>query len=573
MNAVGDSAQGRSFPAGGVFKAALDAVIVMSADGRVGDWNPAAERIFGYRYGQAVGAELAALIIPPALRDRHRTALARFLETRQGTILDKRLELAAVRSDGSEFPVELTITRVPDVEPPMFAGFVRDLTLRRRAELRRDELDDRLSLLAEAGLVLDRSLDLQETFEALAELMVQRVAELCVIDLLGPNGEIRGAVTAASADPGAARAVEEVRRRYPLDADGSHPVAEVARTRTSVLLPEMDTAYLAQIAQGEAHLRLMKRLQYRSALVVPLLARQRILGVLSLLRMKSGAPYKEEDLAFAEEIARRAAVAVDNARLYEHTRDVATTLQQSLLPASLPELSGISLSARYRAAGAGDLVGGDFYDVFELRERAWGIVIGDVCGKGADAAALTAMARYAVRTAAVRDPRPESVMRTLNAVVFRDQGLYGRFLTAAYASLEIQDDQAELQLCSGAHPRPLILREDGEVEYVDATGPLLGIDEEIAFETATVALTAGDVLVMYTDGLPDAGAPRRSLTERDLEAIVLAQHGGGADQLADALETAALAAGPPRDDIAILVLQFTGPGSPALATQRYAAAV
>ncbi len=116
---------GHGFPAGGVFRAAVDAVVVMGADGHVRDWNPAAERTFGYSHEEAVGRELADLIIPHALRDQHRSALARYLETGEPSILDRRLDLFALRSDHSLFPVELTVTRVPDTEPPLFAGFVR----------------------------------------------------------------------------------------------------------------------------------------------------------------------------------------------------------------------------------------------------------------------------------------------------------------------------------------------------------------------------------------------------------------------------------------------------------------
>lgn len=116
---------GGGFPAGGVFNAAVDAVVVMSSDGRVCDWNPAAERMFGYSHAEAVGRELASLIIPSALRERHRAALARYVETGQATILDRRLELFATNSKRGLVPVELTVTRIPDSDPPLFAGFVR----------------------------------------------------------------------------------------------------------------------------------------------------------------------------------------------------------------------------------------------------------------------------------------------------------------------------------------------------------------------------------------------------------------------------------------------------------------
>ena len=121
---------GQGFPAGGVFKAAVDAVVVMSGDGVVRDWNPAAERLFGHLHADAVGRELAELIIPHALRDRHRLALDRYVSTRKATIIDRRLELFALRANGSLVPVELTVTVVPDSDPVLFAGFVRNQSAR-----------------------------------------------------------------------------------------------------------------------------------------------------------------------------------------------------------------------------------------------------------------------------------------------------------------------------------------------------------------------------------------------------------------------------------------------------------
>lgn len=117
---------GHGFPAGGVFKASVDAVVVMAADGSVRDWNPAAEQLFGYSHGEAIGRELASLIIPEALRERHRLALARFVETGEATVIGRRLELFALRANGSLVQVELTVTVVPDSDPVLFAGFVRD---------------------------------------------------------------------------------------------------------------------------------------------------------------------------------------------------------------------------------------------------------------------------------------------------------------------------------------------------------------------------------------------------------------------------------------------------------------
>lgn len=230
-------APGHGFPAGGVFTAALDAVVVMDSDGRVRDWNPSAEDVFGYSWHEAVGNELAELIIPPAYRAAHREAFGRYLETREATILDRRLRLTALRRGGTEFPVELTITRVPDIEPPLFAGFVRDLSGRDGGEIENEKLQQRLAFLAHAGLQIDVSLDMEETLRRLVGLTVPELAEVAVIDLLADDGSIRGAVAAAGRDAESAAALEQMRSDHPLDprvgscwTPWSAPVGRTARS-------------------------------------------------------------------------------------------------------------------------------------------------------------------------------------------------------------------------------------------------------------------------------------------------------------------------------------------------------
>ena len=252
----------------------------MDGDGLVRDWNPAAEDVFGYSWHEATGQELAELIIPPAYRDAHRAAYTRYVRTREPMILDRRMELTALRRGGEEFPVELTVTRVPDTEPPLFAGFVRDLTERVRGEEASERLQRRMAFLAHAGLMLDVSLDLDETLRNLVQLTVPELAELAVIDLVTEHGSIRGAVAATADDPERAAALEEMRRNHPLDLHGAHPVAQVMRTRESVLLEAMSDDELRAYAQSDEHFELMQRLRYRSAIVVPLLARSRLVGAL-----------------------------------------------------------------------------------------------------------------------------------------------------------------------------------------------------------------------------------------------------------------------------------------------------
>ena len=562
-------APGQGFPAGGVFSAALDAVVVMDSDGQVRDWNPAAEAVFGYSWNEAVGQELAELIIPPTYRGAHRAAFRRYLETRQPTIMDRRLELTGQRRDGTEIPVELTVTRVPDLEPPLFAGFVRDLSARSSRELENERLQQRLAFLAHAGLMIDVSLDLEETLRRLVGLTVPELAELAVIDLLADDGSIRGAVVASGGERERADLLEQIRREHPIDINGSHPVAEVMRTGKAVLLPELDEQAIREIAQSDEHLELIHEMRYRSAVIVPLPARGRLLGALSLLRMEDDTPYDQGDLLLAETLGRRAALALENARLYASTRHIARTLQQSLLPRAIPEIPCLHLAARYRAAAEGQDVGGDFYDAFQIDEKHWGIAIGDVCGKGPEAAALTALARYTIR--AVAGQGPSEVMRLLNDAVLRDQGVDERFLTALFAELTHADDGVVLQIACGGHPAPFLVRGGGEVEPVAVQGPLIGVVPHVAYDDARVELREGDKLVLFTDGLADARAPEVVLSELDIAALIEEGRALEGQELAQFLESRATGDSEARDDIAILVLEAVGPGASALSVHYYAA--
>lgn len=540
----------------------------MDSDGLVRDWNPAAEDVFGFSWHEAVGQELAELIIPPAYRAAHRTAFARYQETRQPTILDRRLELSGLRQDGSEFPLELTVTRMPDVEPPLFAGFIRDLSAQQSGQRENERLQQRLAFLAHAGLMLDVSLDMDETLRRLVGLTVPELADLAVIDLLSADGGISGAVAAAGPDPQWAADLEQMRRDNPLSADSDHPVAEVLRTGNAVLLPAMDVEALREFAENEEHLALMTRLRYSSAIVVPLASRSRLLGTLSLLRMQDETPYDQHDLLLAETLGRRAALALENARLYASTRHIARTLQQSLLPRAMPEIPRVHLAARYRAAAEGQDVGGDFYDAFPITEDRWGLAIGDVCGKGPEAAALTALARYTIR--AVADRGPTEVLSMLNDAVLREQGSNERFLTALFAELTREGDDLILDMASGGHPAPFVARAAGEVELVAVQGPLIGVIPNVEYIPARVQLGVGDKLVLFTDGLADARAPEVVLSEVELAEFLAEGRDLEGQELAQFLESRATGDADARDDIAILVVEAVGPGASALSVHYYA---
>ena len=527
----------------------------MDRAGRIQGWNRAAERIFGHAADTVIGRELAAVIVPGPMRDAHRNGLARYLATGEPTILGRRIELVAVRADGSELPVELTVTSLRDGATERFAGFIRPLDDRHAGARQTASIQKRMAFLAQAGLVLDRSLELDQTLRGLADLTVPDLAQMTVIDRISPDGTISTAV-AAALNPTHAQALERVRREHPLTAASAHPVVAAIRSRRSQLLGSMSPEYQREIAEGDEHFNFMRSQRYHSAIVVPLIARRRVLGVLSLLRMEDAPDYGPDDLMLGEELGRRAAMAIDNARLFESTREIAQTLQRSLLPRALPSIEGITIAARYRASAQGQEVGGDFYDAFTIDDRRWGLAIGDVRGKGPHAAALTALARYTIRALCDRGPAP--VLSLLNDAVLREaDSLPERFLTAVVGVAHRDGEELVLELSAAGHPPPLILRADASVEQSRVSGMLIGVAPDVQYESQRLTLHHGDTLVLYTDGLTDARAPAEILTETELAALLRRGRGLGAEALASFLVQSATAGAEPRDDIALLVIERT----------------
>jgi serine phosphatase RsbU (regulator of sigma subunit) len=264
----------------------------------------------------------------------------------------------------------------------------------------------------------------------------------------------------------------------------------------------------------------------------------------------------------AKRLADRAALALDNARLHEQQAHIASVLQHSLLPRSLPEIKGFEASSRFLAAGEAYEVGGDFYDVFRSGAGSWTAVIGDVCGKGPEAASLTALARYTVRTASSPDSPPSEVLRTLHDLISTDRSDM-RFCTAALARIEPPSNgsgMAHLTVALGGHPLPLVLRQSGQVDSIGEPGTLLGALPSVVLADAEADLAVGDSLVLYTDGVLDVG-DRTKTADPDWLVTELAKSAGkSADEIADSLAQAAIRrhGGEPRDDIAVLVLHRNG---------------
>jgi anti-sigma regulatory factor (Ser/Thr protein kinase) len=266
--------------------------------------------------------------------------------------------------------------------------------------------------------------------------------------------------------------------------------------------------------------------------------------------------FSEEDEHMVAGIASQSAIAIENARLYQERTRTAQTLQRALLPPHLPQIVGLELAASYRAAGEGNEVGGDFYDVFQQSDGSWAVVIGDVCGKGPQAAAVTALARYTLRAHAVAGLRPSYLLARLNDALLRQRA--PGFVTVALARLELNDQGARVELTVAGHPLP-ILSQGATATAIGEVGTPLGIIEEPELPEVTLQLAPGDLLAFYTDGVTEAAAPRLILTEVDLAALVAERAADGPGPVVAHLEATAVAnaVGNPRDDIASLAVQVT----------------
>ena len=255
-----------------------------------------------------------------------------------------------------------------------------------------------------------------------------------------------------------------------------------------------------------------------------------------------------------------AAVVTERRRADDALAHIARTLQSSLLPSSLPEIPAVEIAARFRPAQGGLQVGGDFYDVFDVGGGSWAIVVGDVCGKGAEAATVTALARYTLRAAAMYERSPSRILALLNEALLRQRSA-ADLCTAAYVRLDGDGSVARLTVCLGGHPLPLLVRSAGTVEHVGRPGLLLGLERDPELRDYTVDLHVGDALMLYTDGLTDAYAPTRTLDVDDLASLLTGCAGRPAAEIADRIQSAALDGddGQPRDDIALLVLRIGAP--------------
>ncbi len=672
---------------------AYGAFISMDQEGRIVYWNARAEEVFGVTSAEAVGQMVAETIIPERYRDAHRRGLRRFLKTGEGKMLDRRVELSAVRSDGSEFPVELTISALREVQGWSFHAFVADLSERHDAERERrrlvDELEQavrggeqrlavivdalaeaitirgvddhviyanraalerlgfdsvealraadpralmgayevtdehgravemdelpsvrllrgeqpeplllrsvhrttgeelwtllkaaavrassgsieaavtiiedvtqakrsalRMEFLARASRLLAASLDYQETLRNVAGLVVPQIADWCAVDLFDETGG-REPVAVAHVDPAKLEMAERLRSYEPQQLDPDQGLGRVRRTGESLLYPQVPDELLVGAAVDDEHLRLLRAVGIRSVLIVPMKIESRTLGALTMVNAESGRTFDQSDLEFAEQIAERAALAVENSRLYTERSEVALTLQRSLLPDALPEIRGWEIAALYRPAGRGSEVGGDFYDFWEVPGGEWLMMIGDVTGKGVGAAAVTSLVRHTAWAVSEFEPSPASILRRVDGALGRRAAL------SICTAICLRLSGSQVTIAVGGHPLVLCLGESG-VREVGSPGTLLGAFAKGRHPETEFTMQPAETLVAFTDGVTDTVGPSGERFGIDrLKETLAAATGQKPVEIRERVMAAleAFQVGPQADDTALVVMRYTG---------------
>ena len=494
-----------------------------------------AEEVIGRRPSEVLGA----------VGEQAEAAMRRVLETRtpERRQVDAEIGLHVRHWDVSWFPVEGGVG-IAAVE----------ITARVEAERLLAAAHRRDAVLARAGQLLNTALSVQETAELTAQLVVPELADWCFVELVREDRIDR--VAWWHRDPAKVARIAEVDQRYPLDPASPVGSPKVVRTGKADLVEDLPDEWLVAAAQDEDHLKLLRELGFRSTLIVPLVARGRTLGDIAMATDAiSGRRLTAADLPLARALADRCALALDNAALYAQRDRVAVTLQEELLPPRLPQIPGIDAAARYSAAGEGNQVGGDFYDVFAAR-GGWLVVIGDVVGKGPAAASVTGLARHTLRTAAAYEPSPSRLLQVLNDALLAEHP--GRRLASvACVRLEPVGDALEVTVSAGGHPLPLIATADGTVREAGRFGQLLGFEQRLDVSDTIDRLEPGDLLVLYTDGVVDSAGPQGAFGEAHLRALLADTAGQAPTRVLRRIESAVLAAagGRPRDDLAMIALR------------------
>ena len=426
---------------------------------------------------------------------------------------------------------------------------------------------EQLAFLDALSGALSRSLDVETALTHLAELTVPRLADWCAVRVVESAAIPYPAIGVAHRDPTKVGLLTQLAERLPRDLMVQAELGEAFRAARPFVSEAVDSAVLAaQLGDpqiGDA----LGSIGAQDVVIFPLYARGRLIGALGFGNAVTRAMSPDEfDLAHA--VAVRAAVLVDNARMFAERSVVARALQDSLLPGVLPDVPGVELGARYRPAGHGLDVGGDFYDAFQADENWWVFAVGDVCGHGVEAASLTGLARHTIRSAAMSGVMPSAVLGHLNRMLLQhtteeaarhdsDVPMTPRFCTVLVGAVQPTPEGVDIIVCSAGHPLPLVRRSTDKVVPAGVPGTLLGVTDDVTLTDTVVHLAPGESLVCFTDGLTDRRSGRRTFGEEGIVTAMLRSRSAGAVEMAEQVEADAVGfvEYEPTDDMAVLVLK------------------
>jgi PAS domain S-box-containing protein len=422
---------------------------------------------------------------------------------------------------------------------------IEDITTDRRTAAR-------LEFLVRAGQILASSLDYEQTLRNVAGLAVPQIADWCGLDLFDDRGH-RVPVAVAHSDPAKLEMASLLRAYEPEELDPERGLGRILATGEATVYNDIPDELLVEAATDSEHLRLLRAVGMRAVLMIPLSARGRTIGALTLVNAESARTFTTTDVEFASQIASRAALAVDNAQLYRTRGDVVRTLQESLLPEAIPKVPGWEVAALYRPAGEDGDVGGDFYDLWPVGED-WMLMVGDVTGKGVEAAVVTSLVRHSAWAASDFVTNPAGVLAHV------DQALKRRSSLPECTAMCARISGASGVLALGGHPPPLHLSEHG-VRELGRFGTLLGGFSNVNWPEVEFEMQPGETLVAITDGVTDAvGAnDERYGAERLSELLAEVREQPPAEirrRLLAALDE--FQEGPQADDTAVVIMRYVG---------------
>ncbi len=537
-----------------------DVVVVADIGGRIVYTNPAMQTLLGHDPAELRGAPLTTLV-PERFRAAHAAGFDRFVDTGTGRLFDSTLQLPALHRDGTEVVIELTLSpldasdRLAEVGEGLVGGAVvavlRDASTAVRLE-RQLEVSRYLTATLRVTAALAEAPDADVAFDQLLPGLCAGLDwDAAALWQPGPDGRLAHAASWSA--PGATVPALQADLRVRTFGRGEGLPGTVWQHRAPVVVEDLwsDPGIVRQDAVRADRLR--------TAVAFPVLHGSTLLGVCELFsRVRRPVPVELLDVLASA--GRQIGQFLARLRAESALREVADTLQRSLLPAHLPAVPGVQLAARYRAGADGVVVGGDTYDVLPLDGGRWMVLIADVCGTGTAAASMTALTRHTARAAASWGAGPGEVLAAVNTALLhaQDPGPL-RFVTAACLEIRPRDGGADGRLVVAGHPRPLLRSPEGRVCETGVCGRPLGVEEGATWAEVGIELVEGSTLVLYTDGVTEArdGTGEQFGEERlvaTLRAGSSATAGGAVAAVHAAVEEHRRGSRHASDDLAVLAL-------------------